>query len=408
MCNSKIKSALARQVAEIEGRPVLQPPSNRIAPPEAARPLKKTFLKSLSLPSSFTKNAARPDADHIAAATPTKLSPPVSPKPKKPKAAPPRGSESNGLSTSGDKLAVAKLPLTKLTRPVIKRSMSSVGAGEFVVSPESMSLLGFDRAPGSIAAAQREHAVLAQAQRKMRIAHYGRTPAKLDGKVVPVDSSTPNDANSQEEKRCSFITSNSDPVYVAYHDEEWGVPLHDDKMLFELLVLAGIQVGLDWTTILKKREEFRAAFADFDAELVAKFTERQMASVCAACGLDIGKVREIVGNGKRILEVRREFPSLDNYLWGFINHKPLSPNYRSCRKIPVKTSKSESISKDMVRRGFRFVGPTVIHSFMQAAGLTNDHLVSCPRHLHCSSLTTTTSITTNASDHHASTLTITL
>ncbi|KAG6537477.1 uncharacterized protein LOC122034594 [Zingiber officinale] len=396
MCNSKVKSGHTMEVADIGGRPVLQPASNRIGPLEAAQPLKKTLQKSLSLPSSFAKNAARADGDHNAPVTPTKLSPPVSPKPKQAKAAPQRGIESNGLSTSSDKLAVPKPTPTKLPRPVMKRSMSSVGAGQLAVSSESMALLGFDRAPGSIAAAQREHAVLAQAKRKMRIAHYGRTPAKLDGNVVPVDSSTIDDVNSQDEKRCSFITSNSDSVYVAYHDEEWGVPVHDDKMLFELLVMAGVQVGLDWTTILKKREEFKAAFAEFDAELVAMFTERQMASVCAACVLDIGKVRGVIDNAKRILEVRREFASFANYLWGFINHKPLSPNYRSCRKIPVKTSKSESISKDMVRRGFRFVGPTVIHSFMQATGMTNDHLVSCPRHLHCSMTTIT-----NANDYPA-------
>ncbi|RRT34019.1 hypothetical protein B296_00045386 [Ensete ventricosum] len=160
-------------------------------------------------------------------------------------------------------------------------------------------------------------------------------------------------------------------------------------MLFELLVLAGAQVGLDWTTILKKRGEFRAAFTEFDAELVSKYTEKQMVSISAAYGLDLGRVRGVVDNAKRILQVRRELGSLDKYLWGFVNHKPLSTDYTSCRKIPVKTSKSESISKDMVRRGFRFVGPTVVHSFMQAAGLTNDHLLFCPRHRHCCSLSTT-------------------
>ncbi|KAJ6846288.1 uncharacterized protein M6B38_279595 [Iris pallida] len=247
-----------------------------------------------------------------------------------------------------------------------------------------------DRAPGSIAAAQREQASLAQAQRKMKIAHYGRTPAKLEKEaataaapVVVVNAATV--ANSQEEKRCSFITPNSDPLYVAYHDEEWGVPVHDDNMLFELLVLSGLQVGLDWTTILKRRKGLRSAFAGFDAEVVARFSERQIGSISTDYGMDLGKVRGVVDNSNRILEVRKEFGSFDKYLWGFVNHKPISTNCKSCRKIPVKTSKSESVSKDMVRRGFRTVGPTVVHSFMQAAGLTNDHLVSCPRHLHCSS-----------------------
>ncbi|URD98276.1 Methyladenine glycosylase [Musa troglodytarum] len=389
MCNSKIQSGHAMAsaaVAEIDGRPVLQPASNtsnRIATPEAGRPLKKTFHKSISLPTSFTKHAARSDVVDPGAATLPKLSPPVSPKLKPAaKAAPKRSNDPNGLNTSTDK------PSAKSRPAMMTRSKSSVGASQVVPSLDS-SLLSCDRAPGSIAAAQREHAVLMQAQRKMRIAHYGRTPAKLEGKVVPVDSSVLSDASGLEEKRCSFITPNSDPVNIAYHDQEWGVPVHDDKMLFELLVLAGAQVGLDWTTILKKRGEFRAAFAEFDAELVSKYTEKQMASISAAYGLDLGRVRGVVDNAKRILEVSRELGSLDKYLWGFVNRKPLSTNYTSCRKIPVKTSKSESISKDMVRRGFRFVGPTVVHSFMQAAGLTNDHLLSCPRHLHCRSLSAT-------------------
>ncbi|XP_065005834.1 uncharacterized protein LOC135637212 isoform X1 [Musa acuminata AAA Group] len=402
MCNSKIQSGHAMAsaaVAEIDGRPVLQPASNtsnRIATPEAGRPLKKTFHKSISLPTSFTKHAARSDVVDPGTAILPKLSPPVSPKLKPAaKAAPKRSNDPNGLNTSTDK------PSAKSRPAMMTRSKSSVGASQVVPSLDS-SLLSCDRAPGSIAAAQREHAVLMQARRKMRIAHYGRTPAKLEGKVVPVDSSVLSDASGQEEKRCSFITPNSDPVYIAYHDQEWGVPVHDDRMLFELLVLAGAQVGLDWTTILKKRGEFRAAFAEFDAELVSKYTEKQMVSISAAYGLDLGRVRGVVDNAKRILElsnrtphvtgleqVRRELGSLDKYLWGFVNHKPLSTNYTSCRKIPVKTSKSESISKDMVRRGFRFVGPTVVHSFMQAAGLTNDHLLSCPRHLHCCSLSTT-------------------
>ncbi|URD98277.1 Methyladenine glycosylase [Musa troglodytarum] len=303
MCNSKIQSGHAMAsaaVAEIDGRPVLQPASNtsnRIATPEAGRPLKKTFHKSISLPTSFTKHAARSDVVDPGAATLPKLSPPVSPKLKPAaKAAPKRSNDPNGLNTSTDK------PSAKSRPAMMTRSKSSVGASQVVPSLDS-SLLSCDRAPGSIAAAQREHAVLMQAQRKMRIAHYGRTPAKLEGKVVPVDSSVLSDASGLEEKRCSFITPNSDPVNIAYHDQEWGVPVHDDKMLFELLVLAGAQVGLDWTTILKKRGEFRAAFAEFDAELVSKYTEKQMASISAAYGLDLGRVRGVVDNAKRILEV---------------------------------------------------------------------------------------------------------
>ncbi|XP_072986118.1 uncharacterized protein [Typha latifolia] len=358
MCNSKFKTCHAvglAAVRQIDGRAVLQPASNRVVVTlEAGRPMKKSLHKSLSLPTSFCSTN---DLDDNETRTPLK-----------------RSHEANFLNSSTDKPVTPK-PATK-PAPVVRKKSNKM----IEISTES-SLFSRDRTPGSIAARQREHASLMQAQRKMRIAHYGRAASKLEGKVVPLHSFINATTTNQEEKRCSFITSNSDPLYVAYHDNEWGVPVHDDKMLFELLVLTGAQVGSDWTTILKKRNDYRAAFAGFDAEGVAQFSERQMAWISAEYGLELVKIRGIVDNANRILEVRRELGSLAKYLWAFVNHKPLSPNYKFSRKIPVKTSKSESISKDMVRRGFRFVGPTVIHSFMQAAGLTNDHLVSCPRHL---------------------------
>ncbi|KAJ6816140.1 uncharacterized protein M6B38_417350 [Iris pallida] len=381
MCNSKIKSSHA-----IDGRPVLQPACNRVAaPPDAARPLKKSLQRSLSSPITIslttTNNINASEAFPIIS---KKLySPPISPKPKPVK----RGNDPNSLNSSTEKPATPKksvpLPIVRkkskksLTEPPTTASVSIKNPSP----PYESSPLHTDRAPGSIAAAHKEQASLAQAQRKMRIAHYGRTPAKAA--VAPVETAAAA-AGNQEEKRCSFITPNSDPLYVAYHDEEWGVPVHDDNMLFELLVLSGLQVGLDWTTILKKRNEFRSAFAGFDAETVARFTERQIGSISTDYGVDLGKVRGVVDNSNRILEVRKEFGSFAKYLWGFVNHKPIPTNYKCCRKIPAKTAKSESMSKDMVRRGFRLVGPTVVHSFMQAVGLTNDHLVSCPRHLHCS------------------------
>lgn len=227
---------------------------------------------------------------------------------------------------------------------------------------------------------------LLQAQRKMKISHYGRTnkSSKFEKKTVSDDSLNGNhETTDGEEKRCSFITPNSDPLFIAYHDEEWGVPVHDDKMLFELLVLSGAQVGSDWTSILKKRQRFRDAFSGFSAETVAKFTEKQILSVTADYGIELSQVRGIVDNSKRILEIKGEFGSFDEYIWAFVNHKPITTHYKSSHKIPVKTSKSESISKDMVRRGFRCVGPTVVHSFMQAAGIINDHLIACYRHRQC-------------------------
>ncbi|VAH80752.1 unnamed protein product [Triticum turgidum subsp. durum] len=322
MCNSNVKSA---GVAQIDGRPVLQPAGNRVAAPEGAKPLKKSLQKSLSMPASY---------DNVAAAA----------------------------RKSG-----AVLPVVTFA------------------ALEAFELAG---PAGSIAAAQREHVTQAQAQRKMRIAHYGRTASfsRVEGKVGATATATATaPAAALEEKRCSFITAYSDPVYVAYHDEEWGVPVHEDELLFEMLTLSGVQVGADWASILRRRHIYREAFSGFDVDAVAKYTEKQMASVSAGYGLDLGTIRGAVNNACRILEVKRDFGSFGKYVWGFVNHKPLSPGYKYSRKIPVKTSKSESISKDMVRRGFRFVGPTVLHSFMQAVGLTNDHLVSCPRHRVCSS-----------------------
>ncbi|CAL0303663.1 unnamed protein product [Lupinus luteus] len=177
-----------------------------------------------------------------------------------------------------------------------------------------------------------------------------------------------------------------DPIYIAYHDEEWGVPVHDDKMLFELLVLIGVQVGSDWTSILKKRQGFRTAFSEFDAAIVANLNYKQMMSISSEHGIDISIVRGVVDNANRILEIKKDFGSFGKYIWSFVNHKPMSTQYKFGHKIPVKTSKSESISKDMVRRGFRFVGPTMLHSFMQASGLTNDHLITCHRHMQCTLL----------------------
>ncbi|CAN8269410.1 unnamed protein product [Cochlearia groenlandica] len=241
-------------------------------------------------------------------------------------------------------------------------------------------------APGSIAAVRREQVAAQQALRKLKISHYGRSKSALNNfncnKVVPLLN------NHTNPQRCSFLTNTSDPVYVSYHDEEWGVPVHDDKMLFELLTLSGAQVGSDWSSTLRKRHDFRKAFMDFEAETIAKLSEKDMNTISNEHKIDITKVRGIIENATKIIEIKKHFGSLEKYFWGFVNHKAIATNYKLGHKIPVKTSKSESISKDMVRRGFRFVGPTVVHSFMQASGLTNDHLVTCYRHVPCTLLTT--------------------
>ncbi|KAF9686062.1 hypothetical protein SADUNF_Sadunf03G0119300 [Salix dunnii] len=395
MCSSKSRlnqstNNIATTVSKINGRPVLQPKSNQVPSLERHNSLKKN-----SPPKSPTREPAvslnQPSSNAAGAKTklPSAMSPPISPKLRSPR--PPavkRGNDPGGLNTSAEKVFTLR-STTNVTASMVKKSKKSSTAGvplsvnTFALKYSSSLLV---EAPGSIATARREQVAVMQEQRKMRIAHYGRTKsAKHQGKIVPANSLATS-TFPREEKRCSFITPNSDPVYIAYHDEEWGVPVHDDKLLFELLALTGAQVGSDWTSVLKKREAFREAFSGFDAETVAKFTEKKITSISAEYGLDISQVRGVVDNSNRILEVKREFGSFDKYLWGYVNHKPVSTQYKSCQKIPVKTSKSETISKDMVKRGFRFVGPTVIHSFMQAGGLSNDHLITCPRHLQCIAL----------------------
>ncbi|CAK7335958.1 unnamed protein product [Dovyalis caffra] len=394
MCSSKSRlqqstNNIATTIAKINGRPVLQPKSNQVPSLERRNSLKKNSPAK----SPTQEPAAVPPVPLMqpagnAAGTKTKLpsvlSPPISPNLKSPRPqAVKRGNDPDGLNTSAEKVLTPR-SATKVTISLVKKSKkSSIGGVPQSVNPFAMkhssSLLV--EAPGSIAAARREQVAVMQEQRKMRIAHYGRKKsAKYQGKVAPADSPATSTI-SREEKRCSFITPNSDPIYVAYHDEEWGFLL-----LFELLVLTGAQVGSDWTSVLKKREAFREAFSGFDAEIVAKFTEKKIISISAEYGIDISQVRGVVDNSNKILEVKREFGSFDKYLWGYVNHKPIFTQYKSCQKIPVKTSKSETISKDMVKRGFRFVGPTVIHSFMQAGGLSNDHLITCPRHLQCMAL----------------------
>ncbi|KAJ6703299.1 DUAL SPECIFICITY PROTEIN KINASE SPLA-LIKE [Salix viminalis] len=392
MCSSKSRlnqstNNIATTISKINGRPVLQPKSNQVPSLERHNSLKKNSPpKSPTREPSVPLNQPSSNAAGAKTKLPSAMSPPISPKLRSPR--PPaikRGNDPGGLNTSAEKVLTLR-GTAKVTASMVKKSKKSSTAGvplsvDTFALKYSPSMLV--EAPGSIATARREQVAVMQEQRKMRIAHYGRTrSAKYQGKIVPANSPATS-TFPREEKRCSFITPNSDPVYIAYHDEEWGVPVHDDKLLFELLALTGAQVGSDWTSVLKKREAFREAFSGFDAEIVAKFSEKKITSISAEYGLDISQVRGVVDNSNRILEVKREVGSFDKYLWGYVNHKPISTQYKSCQKIPVKTSKSETISKDMVKRGFRFVGPTVIHSFMQAGGLSNDHLITCPRHLQC-------------------------
>jgi DNA-3-methyladenine glycosylase I len=174
----------------------------------------------------------------------------------------------------------------------------------------------------------------------------------------------------------------TDPLYVAYHDDEWGVPVHDERALYELLTLEGAQAGLSGSTILRKREGYRRAFAGFDPEAVARFGARDVERLLADAGIVRNrlKVESAVANARAVLEVREAEGSLDAYLWGFVDGRPLVNAWRAIGEIPAETAESRTLSKDLKRRGFRFVGPTVCYAFMQAAGLVNDHVVGCFRY----------------------------
>ncbi|EOA35462.1 hypothetical protein CARUB_v10020671mg [Capsella rubella] len=195
----------------------------------------------------------------------------------------------------------------------------------------------------------------------------------------------PGDCFSDGRKRCAWITPKSDQCYIAFHDEEWGVPVHDDKKLFELLSLSGTLAELSWKDILSKRQLFRQVFMDFDPIAISELTNKKIASsdIATTTLLSEQKLRSILENANQVRKIIVEFGSFDKYIWNFVNHKPTHSQFRYPRQVPVKTSKAELISKDLVRRGFRSVSPTVIYSFMQTAGLTNDHLTCCFRHHDC-------------------------
>ena len=178
-------------------------------------------------------------------------------------------------------------------------------------------------------------------------------------------------------KRCAWVPE-ADPDYVAYHDDEWGVPSRDERHLFEMLTLEGAQAGLSWSTILRKREGYRKAFADFDAAKVARFSDTKVERLLADPGIVRNrlKVESTVNNARRVLELE----SLSDYLWSFVDGEPKVNRWRKLGELPAETAESKAMSKDLKKRGFRFVGPTVCYAFMQACGLVNDHTVDCFRY----------------------------
>jgi len=185
---------------------------------------------------------------------------------------------------------------------------------------------------------------------------------------------------NMEKFRCPWCLSFEE--YIQYHDKEWGVPVHDDRVHFEFLLLEGAQAGLSWSMILKKRENYRKAFAGFDPAKVARFSAVKIEKLLQDAGIVRNrlKVNAAVNNAKRFLEVQKEFGSFDKYIWGFVNGKPIVNKWKSIKEVPPTTKESDLLSKDLIKRGFKFVGSTVIYSHMQACGLVNDHLVECWRY----------------------------
>jgi DNA-3-methyladenine glycosylase I len=180
--------------------------------------------------------------------------------------------------------------------------------------------------------------------------------------------------------RCHWC--GTDTLYCTYHDREWGVPLHDDRKLFEFLILEGAQAGLSWITILRKRDAYRAAFASFDPVRVAAFGAKDITQLMQNAGIvrNRRKIEAAISNARAFLEVQKEFGSFDAYIWGFVDGKPLVNRWRKQEQVPTYTPLAETISRDLKKRGFKFVGPTIIYSHMQATGMVNDHLAGCFRH----------------------------
>jgi DNA-3-methyladenine glycosylase I len=180
--------------------------------------------------------------------------------------------------------------------------------------------------------------------------------------------------------RCAWCPSDN-PLYIQYHDEEWGVPVHDDRKLFEMLILEGAQAGLSWLTILKRREGYREAFAHFDAKKVARYDQRKMATLLKNPGIIRNrlKIAATVANARAFLQVQKEHGTFDRYIWSFVGGKPKRHHRKSGERLPAQTPEAEAMSRDLKKRGFRFVGPTICYAFMQAVGLVDDHFADCFR-----------------------------
>lgn len=182
-------------------------------------------------------------------------------------------------------------------------------------------------------------------------------------------------------KRCAWANPKN-KLYLQYHDHEWGVPVHDDQKLFEMLILEGAQAGLSWETVLKKRENYRKTYDNFDPEKIAQYGESKKAELLQNEGIIRNrlKIKSAIQNAQAFLKIQKEFGSFDEYIWKFVKNKPIKNNFKAINELPAQTALSEKISKDLKTRGMNFVGPTIIYAFMQATGLVNDHEISCFRY----------------------------
>ncbi len=185
---------------------------------------------------------------------------------------------------------------------------------------------------------------------------------------------------TKTKKRCTW-PSNS-PLMIEYHDKEWGVPVHDDKKLFEFLILEGAQAGLTWETVLKKRDNYRKAFHNFDPKRISQYTEKDIERLLSDLGIIRNrlKIEAAIINARRFIEIQKEFGLFDKYIWQFVDGRPIKNKFRSLKDIPTTTNESDSMSKDLKRRGFKFVGSTICYAFMQAVGMVNDHTIDCFRY----------------------------
>src|SRR6478752_1258352 len=192
-------------------------------------------------------------------------------------------------------------------------------------------------------------------------------------------TTSPSVANPESMPRCPWATTE---LAITYHDEEWGVPVHDERLLFEFLILEGAQAGLSWNTILKKRQNYRKAFDNFQAKKIARYGAREVKRLLADSGIVRNrlKIAATIQNAKMFLQVQKELGSFDNYLWSFVGGKPIQNRWQRLAQVPARTAESDAMSRDLLRRGFKFVGSTICYALMQATGMVNDHLLSCPRH----------------------------